>query len=81
MFNLQQATDIVLENIPDGNIKGVLPYKDLYLFIVHSNVPYEEDMDSFYSVDKNTGAFNEFSIFTDGNASEILSLFRQRMNE
>lgn len=77
MLSVLDATSIVHKFHPYGDIKAVVNYKNLYLFIVHSINPLEEDMDPFFSVDKDTGKFSEFSILTDGNTSEILSLFEE----
>lgn len=77
MFSLLDATRIVRKNHPYGDIKAAIEYKNLYLFMVFNKNPGEEEMDPFFSVDKNTGAFNEFSILTDGDMSEILPLFEK----
>jgi hypothetical protein len=76
MLNVIDATRIVQRNHPEGIIKKVVSYKDLYLFMVFNNRPFEEQMDPFFSVNKETGVFNEFSVLTDGDTSEVLSLFQ-----
>lgn len=77
MLSVEQATMIVEKALPNGQIQAVVEYNDLYLFQVFTDRPFEEEFDPFYSVDKNTGAFSDFSIITDGNISEILPLFEQ----
>lgn len=77
MISIPEAINIVHENHPDGKIKNYVTYKNLYLFMVFNNRPFEEEMDPFFSVDKETGEFKEFSILTDGDTSEIVSLFEK----
>lgn len=77
MLSVLDATNIVRKVYPDGIIQKVISYKNLYLFMIFNNRPFEEEMDPFYSVNKNTGVFNEFSILTDGDTDEILYLFEQ----
>lgn len=76
MLDIDAAAVIILKNIPIGVIQSAIEYRDLYLFKVFTTRVGEEQMDPFYSVDKMTGAFSEFSIITDGDTSEILELFR-----
>lgn len=78
MLSLQEATEVIHENHPDGKIQKCVEYKNLYLFIVFNNRPGEEEMDPFFSVNKETGEFLEFSVLTDGNTEEVLSLFESK---
>lgn len=76
MLNLLQAVSIVRKNHPLGTIEKVIEHKNLYLFMVFNNRPGEEEFDPYFSVDKETGAFKEFSILTDtDNPLEILNSF------
>lgn len=75
MLSTQEATNIITQNLPNGRIQGVVSYKNLYLFQVFTDRPFEEEMDPFYSVDKDTGEFSDFSIITDGDIDVITSLF------
>lgn len=75
MLNLTQAIDVVKNNIPDGSVQSAIKYNGLYVFMVFNNDELEGQMDSFYSVDTNTGEFRDFSIITDGDISEIGKLF------
>lgn len=77
MLNIQEAEKIVYEVFPKGKIQAVVSYKDLYLFQVFTDRPFEENWDPFYSVNKATGEFRDFSVITDGNTSELVSLFVQ----
>lgn len=75
MLSSREAINIVNKAIPGGTIKAWVVYKNLFLFQVFTLNPYEEDQDPFYSVNMNTGEFLEFSVITDGDISEISSLF------
>lgn len=77
MLNIQDATKIVSENYPGGKIQNYVSYKNLYLFQIFNDNPFEEEMDPFFSVNRETGDFKEFSILTDGDTSEIVSLFEE----
>ena len=75
MLDIKEATKIVQKALPGWKIQAHVDYKNLYLFQVFSNEPEEEEFDPFFSVNKETGEFSDFSIITDGNTSEIISLF------
>ncbi len=77
MLSSKAATKIVLDNLPNGKIQANVVYEDLYIFQVFTDLPGEEEFDPFYSVDRKTGEFSDFSIITDGDTDEILSLFRE----
>jgi len=77
MLSPQDATKIVRDNHPNGKIQTYVTYKNLYLFQVFNNRPFEEEFDPFFSVDMETGEFKEFSILTDGDTSKIISLFEE----
>jgi hypothetical protein len=81
MLDITEATKIVNESLPGEKIKVYVEYKNLYLFHMISNRPGEEDMDPFYSVNRDTSEFLDFSIITDGDISEIVSLFVQANKE
>lgn len=70
-----QATRIVQRNIPRAKIQATVFYKDSYLFQVFTDDPEEGEMDPFYSVNRNTGVFTDFSILTHENAKQIVDLF------
>ena len=75
MLNPTAAANVIKRNIPNGKIQSYIDYKNLYVFQVFLDDPFESDMDPFYSVNKETGVFDEFSIFLDGDISEITQLF------
>lgn len=76
MLSLNEAKIIANKNFPNGKIKKSAEYNGLYLFIIFSDLPEEEEMDPFYSVNKLTGEFKEFSIFSDDNIDYIIPLFK-----
>lgn len=78
MLSVSEATDVVRKNHPLGEIQSYIEYKNLYLFMVFNNMPGEQEMDPFFSVDKDTGKFSDFSVITDGDTSEIMSLFAEK---
>jgi hypothetical protein len=75
MLTSAEATAVVKKNHPFGAIQSFIEYQDLYIFQVFNNRPGEEQFDPFFSVDKNTGKFAEFSIITDGDTEVIVNLF------
>ncbi len=75
MLNLDKATDVVKKTFPEGKITSNIEYKNLYIFQVFNPFPGEEGMDPFFSVNKETGEFRDFSIITDGDIREITKLF------
>lgn len=80
MLDKDQATTVVQNALPKGRIQACVEYKDLYLFQVFGDeeeAPGESEMDPFFSVNKGTGEFKEFSIITDGNIREVNALFMQ----
>lgn len=75
MLSFDQAVKVIKQNLPNGKIQNAVLYKDLFLFVVYNDLPGEEEMDPFFSVNKATGAFSDFSVITDGNITEIFKLF------
>jgi hypothetical protein len=74
MLNSTEAEATLKLNLPDATIIQVVEYQDLFIFLVNTHLPEEEMYDPFFSVNKRTGAFSDFSIITDGNP-EIHELF------
>lgn len=75
MISLDEATKIIKVELPFGKIQAVVVYENLYIFQVFGEDPDEGIMDPFFSVNKETGEFKEFSILTDGKITEINQLF------
>lgn len=62
MINMDDAKQIVRQNIPGCVIKGIIFYDGKYIILAETDDPLEGDMDPFYSVDSRTGLFDGFSI-------------------
>ncbi len=77
MLSSKAATKVIRDNLPNGKIQAHIVYEDLYIFQVFTDNPGEEEFDPFYSVHRTTGEFRDFSIITDGDTTEIFSLFRE----
>lgn len=75
MLSKSEAISIAKKAIPEGRVDTVVEYKDLYLLQIFEDRPGEEDMDPYYSVNRSSGEFRDFSIITDGDPSEIADLF------
>ena len=75
MVDISEAKKIVKENLPDGKVSKYIEYNDLFVFQVFRKDPLEGAWDPFFSVNKTTGDFNEFSILMDGDFEEIYELF------
>lgn len=77
MLSFDEALKVIKRELPNGRIQKATSYRDLYLFIVFNDLPGEQEMDPFFSVNKTTGAFSDFSVLTDGNIDEIFTLFEK----
>ena len=61
-LTLVEARKIVLKNLPPGSeIKGSTEEGEFFLFLAVNPDPLEGHLDPFFSVNKNTGAFIDFS--------------------
>ena len=68
-----EARAAVLKNLPKGSrILGSTEEGDLFLFLVVSPDPLEGHLDPFFSIDKETGAFVDFSPQDYPNSRDIL---------
>jgi hypothetical protein len=74
-LNLDDATQIVNREFPDGKIQKSIDYEGKFIFQIFTDDPLEGELDPFYSVDQNTGEFSDFSIMTDGDPVKIGDLF------
>lgn len=75
MLSLMEAEKVVSKNFPTGKIQKVVEYKELFVFLIFSDEFLEGEMDPYYSVNRETGKFEEFSLITDGDMNELTSLF------
>lgn len=73
MLSVKEAKTIIKNNIPNGNIKSCVLYKNLYVFIVYTDDEIEGEMDPFYSVDSDNGKFNGFPMMN--HITDVLPLF------
>lgn len=65
MLNETQAQDKVKSFAPNVTLKTWASYKNLYLIKVEWPSKDEKNFDPFFSVDKNTGKVQDFSILPD----------------
>ncbi len=75
MVDLAEATKIVAKFLPGDKIEAVVEWENLFLFQIFNQGPGEEGMDPFYSVNRDTSEFRDFSIVADGKVDEITKLF------
>lgn len=81
MLDIQMAKSIAQKALPNRRIALYISYKNLYVFqMFDDSDPIEGQFDPFFSVDKTSGQFAEFSVLTDGDTAEIMSLFQQASN-
>lgn len=72
---VQEALHIIERNLLEGEIKGVIRWGNNWIFCVYTNDSEEGELDPFYSVDVNTGAFSGFSIVGDQDTAGIIEAF------
>lgn len=76
MFDINAAKKIALSNIRDGRVNAIRETDDLYILQIFTDSHEEGQMDPFYSVNKKTGAFSGFPMFSDKNFELISKLFK-----
>jgi hypothetical protein len=72
---LKEAVSIIKQNIIDSSINAVIQWENNWLFSVYTSDPDEGELDPFYAVNMETGAFSGFSIVGDQDTSGILQAF------
>lgn len=73
METLESAKQIVMTNLGEGaEIKGVIEHEGDFLFLATWDDPHEGRFDPFFKVNKNTGAFRDFSPQDYDNPREII---------
>lgn len=77
MLNSKQALAIVKKNLPGSLVYKYILYKNLFVFQVLIDDPDEGGWDPYYSVNRLTKEFRDFSIITDGDLTEIINLFEK----
>ena len=74
MLSINQAASTVKKNLPGCTIEKVVIYKNFYLFKVNTNDDEAGYNDPFYTVDINSGKFDDFSLFRSGDVDKIVNL-------
>ena len=77
MLSDKEALLIIEKNLPKSIVKKYIEYKNLFVFQVFIDDPNEGGFDPYYSVNKDTKEFRDFSIITDGDITELMSLFEK----
>lgn len=75
MLSEQYAIAKLKKFMPDHNPQKIIVYGNLYLIFAPGSDPDEGVWDPYFSVDMNTGEARDYSIYQDGKAREIVSLF------
>ena len=72
MIDISSAAKLAQTNLPGSKIQKSVEYKDLYVFLVSLDDPDEQAV--FFSVNKNTNEFSDFSPFYDADTVEFEKL-------
>lgn len=80
MLSPDQAKRNLIKVTPDVTPIEYVIYRDVYLFRVEFSSPSEKNYDPFFSVNTGTGEVRDFSVLTDGDISEISTLFLNKRN-
>jgi hypothetical protein len=75
MLNIEEARTRIATYPGVAQVRAAVEYGDVYLLRVEFLASGEQNYDPFFTVDKETGAVNEFSVLHDGNIGEITMLF------
>ena len=82
MLSVQKATRIVKQAFPDGKITAIVEYNNLFLFQMFvPNRPSEENLAPYFSVDRTTEEFKDYSLWADGNVKEKEALFMSALKK
>lgn len=74
MHSLNDGITVVKGNFPNAVVKKYVEFKDKFYFLVDTNED-ESGWDPFFSFDRVTGEFRDFSIIVGENAREVAILF------
>lgn len=74
MFSKDDAQARIEFVLPGRPIKAWAQYRNVFLFRIEHFSEHEKDFDPFFSVDMKTGEVRDFSVITDGDLGEIMSL-------
>jgi hypothetical protein len=76
MLSSEEAISKLKLIAPDRNPEKIITYNNLYLIFAPSSDPDEGMWDPYFSVDMTTGETRDYSIYQDGKAREIVSMFK-----
>lgn len=80
MITIKEAKRIVEKSLPPETvIKSAIEYGDKYLFIAHIQDELEGRFDPFFSVDKKTGKFRDFSPTDYPNPLEVITRLKEAL--
>lgn len=74
MHSLNDGITVVKSNFPNAVVKKYVELKDKFYFLVDTNED-ESGWDPFFSFDRVTGEFRDFSIIVGESAREVAILF------
>lgn len=81
MLSKQEALAKLKKFEPIATPEKIIVFNGLYLILAPvKDDPIEGNFDPFYSVDMETGAVRDYSLFQDGKAKEIDLLFQKAPN-
>lgn len=80
--SIEEAEKIVIKNLPKGTVvKGGVDYQNHYLFIAHRPDPLEGYLDPFFSVEKSSGYFRDFSPMDYDEPLEVINALKSSIRE
>lgn len=79
MLNITEAVEIMTKNLPDREIQRATPFRgDLFIFLAPGKPgTLDADMDPYYSVNRKTKEFKEFSIVDGTTPKEVMLAFAE----
>ena len=78
MLKLEQAIGIVRKNLPKARVTKAVDFGDSYLIQAFWGEGPEAEMDPYFSVNKTTGEFRDFSILASNDRIAIVRAFTER---
>ena len=78
MLKMEEAITIAKKKMPEGRLVSVTPLGELFVFVIFGEEgSLESEMDPYYSVNKSTKEFKEFSLVKDTTPSKFLLAFQK----
>jgi hypothetical protein len=75
MLNINEAIDVVKKTLPNSKIISFIEHKDLFIFNILISLEEESGYDPFYSVNKVTKEFKDYSFLLAEDFREIQKKF------